>query len=136
MTKTQSQKLAEQYVAVYNDRNPDKLTEICAPTVEWDGEDVSRNDLPTGVQMWLDAFPDITLELGTIVADKDHAAFRFTFRGTHDGDFQAIEATGEEVEVTEMILISVDDGLIDGLWYEWDELGFFEQLNALEHPVE
>lgn len=87
------------------------------------------------ILLWLDAFPDIELTLHSVVADKDHSAFRFTFLGRHEGDFQDIAPTGNAVEVTGMIYISIDDGLIDGLWYEWDELGFFEQLGVLEHPL-
>ena len=80
-------------------------------------------------------FPDITLTPEGIVADADGAAFRFRFEGTHDGEFQGIEPTGEHLEISEMIFFEIGDDRIDGLWFEWDELGFYERLGVLEHPV-
>lgn len=136
MPKEMGQLLAERYLAAYNDHAPEKVPEICTQNVEWDGETISRNDLPARVQMWIDAFPDITMDLGTVVMDDEHVAFRFTFSGTHEGDFQGIEPTGNSVELPVMIMMSIDGEKIDGLWYELDELELFKQLDKLELLLE
>ena len=136
MTSAESNRaIVERYVDAYNDHDRDRLEAVFAPTIEFAGGEASRDEFLAGVDTWWEAFPDITLTPERIVADDGGAAFRFRFEGTHDGEFQGIEPTGDRVDISEMIFFEIGDDRIDGLWFEWDELGFYERLGVLEHPV-
>ena len=139
MDKSPARKAAEQYIETANDHDLDGWTELFAPTVEvWGGEEVSRDELRAGQEVLFDAFPDGHFDLHSIVSEGNQTVFRLTFSGTHENAYFNIEPTGESVEVPEMIMISVnpDTGLIDGAWILYDRLGFHEQLNVLEDPIQ
>lgn len=126
-------KVAEAYIDGYNQLDGAKIIDLFGPTVNWEGQEVPSDEVDHAT--WWEAFPDLHLELHQIIADKTEAAFRFTFTGTHEGEFQGIEPTGEPVEVTEIIMILVGSDGINSLWFEWDELGFFSNLGEIAHPL-
>jgi len=68
---------------------------------------------------------NILLEL-TAKADKVWGIFRVV--GTHTGSIYGIPATGRPVDVIEVALWRVEDGLIVEAWYFGDELGLLRQL--------
>jgi predicted ester cyclase len=45
------------------------------------------------------AFPDMTLDRRYFVAEGEWVAWRWRFRGTHDGDFGSLAATHRSVDV-------------------------------------
>jgi len=67
------------------------------------------------------------LEL-TAKDDKVWGIFRVV--GTHTGSIYGIPATGRPVDVVEVALWRVADGLIAEAWYFGDELGLLRQLGA------
>lgn len=127
------EQIAHRYIEGYNERAEEKIIELFSPTVHWEGQTISREEIDVAV--WWEAFPDLRLELHQVISDGEEVAFRFTVRGTHEEAFYDIDPTGETIEATEMIMISVDDDGIDSLWFEWDELGFFSDLGELDHPL-
>jgi len=46
-----------------------------------------------------DAFPDGRFTLGGLIAEGDRVAARWTFQGTHRGEFIGIAATGKQVSM-------------------------------------
>lgn len=126
--------LAQSYVDGYNERDETKILDLFGPTVNWEGEEVPSDEIDHAT--WWESFPDLHLELHQVITDGNEAAFRFTVTGTHQEEFQGIEPTGETIELTEIIMISVDDAGINSLWFEWDELGLFTSLGELDHPLQ
>lgn len=122
-----------QYIDGYNEKDEEKIIELFSPTVNWEGQTIGREEIEPA--MWWEAFPDLWLELHQVISNGSEAAFRFTVTGTHEEEYHDIEPTGETIEVTEMIMISVGDDGIDSLWFEWDELGFFTDMGELDHPL-
>ena len=129
--------LAQQYVDGWNERDASKLVNLFSSTITWDGKERTRDDLAesNNFAAWWEAFTDFQLDLDRIVVDGREAAFRFTMTGSHEGQFLGLKPTGETIEVSEMIMISVDNEGINELWFEWDELGFYSQLESIEHPL-
>ncbi len=77
------------------------------------------------------AFPDLAHTVDDVFAAGDRAAVRFTLRGTHQGAFFGIPATGRAVVVVANVLLTVRDGRISELRGIFDEAGLLRQLGVL-----
>ena len=63
-------------------------------------------------------FPDIHVTIEDILAEGERVAVRTTWRGTHMGDYEGVEATGRYVERTMLQIFRVYDGKIVEEWNE------------------
>ena len=61
-------------------------------------------------------FPDLRAQIDDIVADGDQVAARLTFRGTHQGEYLGIPATGRIVEYVSHEFYRIVDGLVAEEW--------------------
>ncbi len=80
------------------------------------------------------AFPDGHFAVEDMVAEGDQVVSRYTFHGTHQGDFQGIPPTGKELIFTGNETHRVVDGRIVEQWSEFDSLGMMRQLGAIPVP--
>jgi steroid delta-isomerase-like uncharacterized protein len=92
-------------------------------------------DLPPGREglkallgVFRTAFPDYRDTLDEMVADGDRVATRWTFRGTHLGQFQGIAPTNKPVTIRGMSIFRVSEGQIVEDWTEMDILGLLQQI--------
>ncbi len=76
------------------------------------------------------AFPDLAVEVDTLVADDEQVAIAYRISGTHQGDFQGIAPTGNRIEVRAAQIARFRDGQIVERWGSSDELGLMGQLGA------
>lgn len=90
-----------------------------------------------GVPAWVEffralrtAFPDMTTTLELLLGEGDLVAVRHVWRGTHDGPYEGIAATGRPVTFTGADIYRIVDGKIVEEWSEFDELGILRQLGA------
>ena len=80
-------------------------------------------------------FPDIHYTVEDQVAEGDKVVTRWTARGTHEGEFKGMPATGKQGSVTGITISRIADGkLIEG-WTNPDELGLMQQLGAVPSPA-
>ena len=77
------------------------------------------------------AFPDLAHTVDQVFAAGDRAAVRFTLRGTHQGAFFGIPATGRAVVVVANVLLTVRDGRVSELRGIFDEAGLLRQIGVL-----
>lgn len=56
---------------------------------------------------------------------------RWTFRGTHEGQFAGIEATGTRVTLKGINIDRIKGGKFVERWYQSDGLGLMRQLGVL-----
>jgi steroid delta-isomerase-like uncharacterized protein len=77
------------------------------------------------------AFPDVRFIADDLIAEGDRVAARFTMRGTQQGDFMGIPATGKEIVVTGIDIVRFENGKAAEHWHEWSGLGLLQQLGAL-----
>ncbi|MEU3954173.1 ester cyclase [Streptomyces achromogenes] len=83
-------------------------------------------------RMWRGAF-DFAFTVEDVLAEGDRACARWSWRGTHRGDFLGIAPTGRPVAMTGMTLFRfAADGKITELWWQHDQLGLMQQLGALD----
>lgn len=85
---------------------------------------------------YFEAFPDLTYTLDVVLAEDDMVAARWTASGSHEGEFNGIEPTGEKVEFPVMGTFRIEDERATGVWIVADRLGLLQQLGVNEPPME
>lgn len=92
-----------------------------------------------GVKAWFRqmhaGFPDLTFEVEDLTAEGDRVAWRSTLKGTHQGEFLGIPATGRCVAWTELHLVRFEDGRIAEHWSEGDVLELMRQMGVAGHAA-
>lgn len=84
------------------------------------------------VEMWRSGF-DFSFTIEDQIAQGDRVCTRWTWNGTHKGDFLGIPATGRKVSMTgTTIQRCAPDGKIAEGWWQYDRLGLMGQLGALD----
>ncbi|MFB7452289.1 ester cyclase [Streptomyces sp. NPDC056194] len=113
--------LDEVFAEGYHDHDPNNPTDTV-------GMDALRRES----EMWRSAF-DFTFTVEDQIADGDRVSTRWTWNGTHVGDFMGIQPTGMEVSMTGMVAhrFREDGKAVEG-WWQYDLLGLMEQLGAVE----
>jgi NTE family protein len=123
---------------VWNDGNRERLNSVLG-----DREVLyldSRNDLigPDAywefVSRYREAFPDLEITIEDIVSEGDKIVLRKRLRGTHQGSILGVEATGNHVDLTRMVLHHIDDGRIVETGIVEDTVELLQQLNV--RPME
>ena len=77
---------------------------------------------------WRAAFPDLTMEIDLVVAERDLVTVRWTARGTNTGTGNGIPATGKRVQTSGTTIFRIVDGKIAEEWTAGDALGLLRQL--------
>ena len=79
---------------------------------------------------WLAPFADIQSTIGDMVTEGDKVAVRWTWSGTHTGDFWGIAPTGKQVTITGIGILHIVGGKIVEEWGEMDNMGLMAQLGV------
>ena len=87
------------------------------------------------VARYIAGFPDMTVSVEDLFAEGDRVAFRGTLRGTHQGPFGGIPATGKPVSVTAQQIYRLVDGKIAEAWLSIDRLAVLQQLGVMPAPA-
>ena len=80
----------------------------------------------------LAAFPDSRVTVEDLIAEGDKVVTRFTWRGTHHGEFMGVPPTGRRVEVGGIWIHRLEnERIVEGReWGQVDWLGLLRQLGA------
>jgi len=81
-------------------------------------------------------FPDINFTIEELYAAGDRVAYRYTMRGTHQGEWAGIPATGNKVEISGVGIWRIENGKVVDSREEPDVLGFVQQLGMELKPKE
>lgn len=79
-------------------------------------------------------FPDLTVSLEDQVVEGNKVTNRVTIRGTHQGDFNGVPASGKTIEVPAINTMRIEGGKIREIWGLPDVLGLMQQIGALPAP--
>ena len=130
---TDHQQLAERYLAMLNQHDPDAVEGFVAvgyinhnPFVE-DGREANR----TFWAAFFTAFPDLTAAMDDLIQAGDRVAGRFTYRATHRGPFYGIPPTGRRIEMRSIDIWRVHNGEFAEHWDELNLLEVFQQLGVI-----
>jgi len=81
--------------------------------------------------MMRSGFSDVHWSLEETIAEGDRIAARFTMRGTHDGTFLGVPATGRKIEVRAMNFYRLVGGKFVEEYGQPDLLGLLQQIGAV-----
>ncbi|GAA3498886.1 hypothetical protein GCM10019016_059890 [Streptomyces prasinosporus] len=108
----------------YHDHDPANEQDVV-------GLDHFLRDLDT----WRRGF-DFSFRIEDRIAQGDRVCTRWSWEGTHTGDFLGIPATGKKVSMTGTTVFRFGErGKIVEGWWQYDRLGLMTQLGAVE-PTE
>jgi len=120
----------------------DVADEICSQGLVAHGTGVAP-DAPTGPRFvredaagMREAFDILAITDDDVFAAGDRVAIRWTFRGTHVGEFLGLEGTGRQVHVTGMDIFRMDGDRIAEFWTEFNLMELAEQIGAIPTAVE
>ncbi len=125
----------------WNKGNSEFFTESTAPNYVYyspsgNPNPFSQEDAVESVKMIWKGFPDVSFSIEDIIADGDKTVTRFVFRGTHEGEFMGIPATGKKIEVSGIIISRIENGKWVEEWEEMDTMGMMTQLGMELKPKE
>jgi steroid delta-isomerase-like uncharacterized protein len=86
--------------------------------------------------LFLGAFPDAKVTPEAILVDDNEnlVTTRYSWRGTHTGEFLGIPPTGKPVTVTGISIYRVENDKIAEEWFQQDMLGLLQQIGAAPMP--
>jgi steroid delta-isomerase-like uncharacterized protein len=123
----------------FNKGNVDVANEVYAPTFiahdptipEGQG---SPEQVKQFVNTYLSAFPDGHTTVEDLISDGEKVAYRWTFRGTHQGELMGILPTGKQVTITGITINRVSRGKVEEQWNNFDQVGMLQQLGVAPAP--
>ncbi len=77
------------------------------------------------------AFPDGRTTIEDAVAEGDTVVTRWTFHGTHEGEFAGIAPTGRRVMLAGINIDRIAGGKFVERWHQMDRLGLMQQLGVI-----
>lgn len=82
----------------------------------------------------LNAFSDRRSNLEELIAEGDKVVERWSFSGTHTGDFMGLPPTHKQVTFGGISIIRIIEGKIVEEWDQVDALGMMQQLGLVPSP--
>ncbi|BBC35983.1 uncharacterized protein SGFS_072770 [Streptomyces graminofaciens] len=120
-TKGELPPLDDLLVEDYHDHNPSN-----------EQDDIGMDAFRRDCEQWRGAF-DFEFTVEDQMAQGDRVCSRWSWSGTHKGDFFGISPTGRTVSMTGMTIHRcTSDGKIAEGWWQYDNLGLMGQLGALD----
>jgi steroid delta-isomerase-like uncharacterized protein len=95
------------------------------------GQRQGREGLKEVLGMMRAGFPDIHWVVEEMVAEGDKVVTRFTWTGTHRGEFLGVPATGRSVVVKGVVMDELTGGKMSRSRILMDSLGMMQQLGVI-----
>jgi predicted ester cyclase len=66
-----------------------------------------------------------------MIAEGNKVVWRYTVRGTHQGEFMGIAPTGKSITLTGILVSRFADDKVVEDWNNYDALGLMQQLGVI-----
>lgn len=120
------------YEEVFNKKNIAAIDELCDPNIvdhsAMPGQAPGRQGLKDAFSLYVNAFPDIRVNVEEIIAERDLVATRFTGEGTHRGELFGTAPTGKKIKFNGIDIIRVKNGKAVEAWHQGDDMVGLMQL--------
>ena len=95
-----------------------------------------RDEIAARARQYIDAFPDMRLEITSVEVDGNRYAAEWRATGTNSGSLMGMPATNRPVTVEGCDVGEIgDDGLIARENDYWNEAAFMRQLGMMPEPA-
>lgn len=99
--------------------------------VPFPGQQPGREGLKFVLNAMFTAFPDMSWTVNEQIAEGEKVVTRFTWTGTHKGEFMGIPATEKRVEVWGVVIDVVRNNLFSESRIIMDNVGLLQQLGVM-----
>jgi steroid delta-isomerase-like uncharacterized protein len=136
----QNKEIVKRFVESLNKGSVEMMDELYAPEYRWyysstTPQPMTREKTIEFFAMFLKAFPDANWTVQGLFPVEDRVIAWLTVRGTHQGEFQGIQATGNKVEFNGFDMFRIQNGKIVEEREETDMLGLYQQLGMELKPI-
>jgi steroid delta-isomerase-like uncharacterized protein len=97
---------------------------------------MSREEAAANLEAFWKGFPDLTFSIEEMIAKGDRLTTRWIGRGTHEGEFMGIPATGKKIEFSGLVISHIQNGKLIEDREDADILGLMQQLGMELKPKE
>lgn len=137
MSVEENKKAQQQFGEAINSGNLEELRGLVSKDVKEHDPAPNQGPGPQGYidffTMMRNAFPDMKVDVETMVAAEDKVSFAYTLTGTHKGDFMGVPGTGKSIKARGMQISRFENGKMVERWGSSDELGILKQIGV--NPV-
>jgi steroid delta-isomerase-like uncharacterized protein len=127
--------VVRRWVEAWNARDPEAVRDLAAPDFVRHDSNLPEVVGPEAEMQFVAAvtaaFPDLHFTLEHVVAEGALVADHLTGRGTHQGQFLGVPATGRAVQFQTMETYRIAGGRVAEQWVLTDVLGLLQQIGAV-----
>jgi steroid delta-isomerase-like uncharacterized protein len=130
--------IARKFLRMFELDDPSMADEIVAADYyNHDAPDprIGSEGLKAFVAAFGSALPDAQVKIEFQVAEGDRVVSRYTWSGTHKGEWFGVPATGKRVSWTATATMRVAGGKIQEVWLNLDQWGLMQQLGVVPVPA-
>ena len=121
---------------VINKQNLDVANDIVAQDfiehIPFPGQEPGREGLKFALKSMFTGFPDMYWTVHEQIAEDENVVTRFTWTGTHKGEFMGIPPTNKEVEVWGVVIDVIKNDLFSESRIIMDNVGLLHQLGVMK----
>jgi len=99
--------------------------------IPFPGQGPGREGLKFVLKSMFTGFPNMTWKIQEQIAEGEKVVTRFTWSGTHQGEFMGIPPTNKNVEVWGVVIDVVKNGLFSESRIIMDSVGLLGQLGVM-----
>jgi predicted ester cyclase len=134
MSVEENQAVVRRYFDALDHHRLDELKSFIGPgyRLQFDGNPVMEADAALGLLgAFLGAFPDIRHEIRDQFGAGDRVATRIFVSGTQRDELMGIPATGNQIAITAVNIMRLEDGKFVEHWVNSDSLTMLRQLGVV-----
>jgi len=136
MTLEENKKFMSYFIEeVINNKNLDAANELVAEDfieqLPFPGQGPGREGLKFVLNSMFAGFPDMHWTVDEQIAEGETVVTRFTWTGTHKGEFMGIPPTNKNVKVWGVVIDVVRNGLFSESRIIMDTVGLLHQLGVM-----
>lgn len=122
------------YEEVMNRKNLQAIDELCAPEIvdhtAMPGQAPGLEGMKQMFAMFVEAFPDMRIEVEDLIAERDLVVARLAMSGTHKGPLFGTPPTGKHVTFRGVDMVRIRDGRATEVWHYGDDFLVLGQLGV------
>jgi steroid delta-isomerase-like uncharacterized protein len=136
----QNRELVLSFFEAWGNGDFDALDDFCSPDLRFyfpsnNPDPMSLEELKAFATVYRKAIHNINWTMEELIVSGDKVVMRFIERGTHEGEFMGIPASGNRYEASGIGISRIEDGRIVEQWEDFDMLGFMQQLGMELRPA-